>query len=165
MYITSLRGVWPWYVFVLVLELTLTFRVVTQSTDAINKLIFDGLSTIRGKLVNETERIISALDLYPPADCGLSDNEKDAYVQERATLLLDDTNLSKYALHGYDPDRGKILVYSAPPFFDLHKDFWFGHNSPFLDPQSQSLISSISWHMYSITGAAVSDGFVVSNEN
>ncbi|KIK31538.1 hypothetical protein CY34DRAFT_111336, partial [Suillus luteus UH-Slu-Lm8-n1] len=51
---------------------------VTQSTDAINKLIFDGLSTIRGKLVNETERIISALDLYPPPDCGLSDNEKDA---------------------------------------------------------------------------------------
>lgn len=87
MYITSLRGVWPWYVFVLVLELTLTFRVVTQSTDAINKLVFDGLSTIRGKLVNETERIISALDLYPPADCGLSDNEKDAYVQERAVFF------------------------------------------------------------------------------
>jgi hypothetical protein len=165
-YTTSLRRVWPRYVFALALELTLTltFCVVTQPTDAINKLIFDGLSTIRGKLVNESERIISAVDLYPPADCALTDDEKDVYVKEHAAVLLDDTNLSKYALHGYDPDREKILVFSALPFFDLHEDFWFGRNSPFLDSQSQSLISSISWHMYSLTGAAVSNDFVVSNE-
>lgn len=131
-------------------------RVVTSSTEGINKLIFDGLSTIRGKLVNEAERVLSSLDIYPPDDSTLSDEERIVYIQQRADLLLDDKNLSHYVLHGYDPERGKILVYSAPPYLDLHEDFWFGRNSPFIDPQARSLISQISWFMYALTGAAVS---------
>ncbi|KAG1832345.1 hypothetical protein F4604DRAFT_1946058 [Suillus subluteus] len=128
---------------------------VTQSTEGVNKLVFDGLSTIRGKLVNDAERVLSSLGIYPPDDSSLSDDEKIDYIKQRATQLLDDKNLAEYALHGYDPERGKTLVYSAPPFLDLHEDFWFGRNSPFLNPQSRVLISCISWYMYSLTGAAI----------
>jgi hypothetical protein len=131
-------------------------RVVTSSTEGINKLIFNGLSTIRGKLVNEAEQVLSSLDIYPPNDSTLSDEERIVYIQQRADLLLDDKNPSHYVLHGYDPERGKILVYSAPPYLDLHEDFWFGRNSPFIDPQARSLISQISWFMYTLTGTVVS---------
>ncbi|KAG1883459.1 hypothetical protein F4604DRAFT_1677776 [Suillus subluteus] len=126
---------------------------VTEPMEGINKLIFDGLSTIRGKLVNEAERVLSALDIYPPDDTTMSDDEKNDYIQQRANNLLDDKHISGYTLHGYDPDRGKTLVYSAPAYLDLHEDFWFGCTSPFLDPQSRVLITHISWIMYALTGA------------
>ncbi|KAG1859308.1 hypothetical protein F4604DRAFT_1930851 [Suillus subluteus] len=128
---------------------------VTEPTEGINKLIFDGLSTIRGKLVNEAERVLSALDIYPPNDTTMSDDEKNDYIQQRVNDLLDDKHISGYALHGYDPDRGKTLVYSAPAYLDLHEDFWFGCTSPFLDPQSRVLITRILWIMYALTGAAI----------
>ncbi|KAG1844476.1 hypothetical protein F4604DRAFT_1689095 [Suillus subluteus] len=103
---------------------------ITQSTEGINKLIFDGLSMIRGKLVNEAERVLSSLNIYLPDDSSLSDNKKIEYIKEHATQLLDDNNLAEYSLHG----------------------FWFGQNLPFLDPQARALILCISWYMYSLMG-------------
>ncbi|KAG1812057.1 uncharacterized protein BJ212DRAFT_1301599 [Suillus subaureus] len=85
----------------------------------------------------------------------MSNEEKKDYIQQRTTVLLDDKNILEYALHSYDPDRGKTLIYSAPAFLDLHEDFWFGCNSPFLNPQSRALVSHISWFMYALMGAAI----------
>jgi len=128
-------------------------HIVTSSTEGINKLIFNGLSTIRGKLVNEAKWVLSSLDIYPPNNSTLSDEERIIYIQQHVDLLLNDKNLPHYVLHGYDPERGKILVYFAPPYLDLHEDFWFGRNSPFIDPQSRSLILQISWIMCALMGA------------
>ncbi|KAG2139904.1 hypothetical protein BD769DRAFT_1663072 [Suillus cothurnatus] len=128
---------------------------IMSSTEGINKLIFNGLSTIRGKLINEAERALSSLDIYPPDNSTLSDEERIIYIQQRVDLFLDDKNLSHYILHSYDPERGKILIYSAPPYLDLHEDFWFGRNLLFIDPQSRSLILQISWFMYALTGSAI----------
>ncbi|KAG1724320.1 uncharacterized protein EDB91DRAFT_1255277 [Suillus paluster] len=128
---------------------------VTECTDSINKLIFDGLSTIRGKLVNEAERVLSYLKIYQSDDSAMNDDKRSNHIKQCVMLLTDDTNLLEYILHGYDDERGKILVYSALFFLDLHEDFWFGCNSPFLNPQSRALILHISWPMYSLTGAAI----------
>lgn len=48
-----------------------------------------------------------------------------------------------------------MLVYFSPAFLKLHEDFWSDRNSPFLDSQSRSLISRISWIMYGLTGAVI----------
>ncbi|KAG1839668.1 hypothetical protein DFJ58DRAFT_845647 [Suillus subalutaceus] len=56
------------------------------STEGINKLIFDGLSTIRGKLVNDTEQVLSSLDIYPPDDSALSDEERIDYIQQHVNV-------------------------------------------------------------------------------
>ncbi|KAG1908767.1 uncharacterized protein F5891DRAFT_974086 [Suillus fuscotomentosus] len=128
---------------------------ITEHVEGINKLIFDGLLSIRGKLVNEAEQVLSNLNIYPPDDSRMTNDEKKEHIRQHAADLLDNKNILEYALHSYDSDRGKTLVYSAPAFLDLHEDFWFGQNSPFLDPQSRALISCISWHMYTLMGAAI----------
>ncbi|KAG2058803.1 hypothetical protein BDR06DRAFT_968300 [Suillus hirtellus] len=61
-------------------ELEVIAAEFTNSTEGINKLIFDVLSTIRGKLVNEAEGVLSSLNLYPPNDSTLSEEEKTDYV-------------------------------------------------------------------------------------
>ncbi|KAG1747044.1 uncharacterized protein EDB91DRAFT_1079682 [Suillus paluster] len=66
--------------------------------------------------------------------------------------MLNENDLRNYFLHGWDVDRGKILMFSAVTYFNFHQGFWFGRNSPFLDvPMSRIL--NLSWYVYELSGA------------
>jgi hypothetical protein len=127
-------------------------RLVTEPTDGVMSLVFEELANVRGKLVVAAEGCLPDLGVDPKAMADL---------QRRTNIITDETNLREYFLNCWDPVRGKVLVFSSPAFFRLHREFWFGRNSPFLDPRWEMLIQKPSWYMYGLTGAAVSQFFHV----
>ncbi|KAG1866443.1 hypothetical protein C8R48DRAFT_672179 [Suillus tomentosus] len=127
---------------------------LTEPTAGVIKLILDELSTVQGKLVQDAEGCLSALGLQH--DNKMSEEDQMARILARANLILDEQNLQDYFLHGWDADREKILVFSAPAFLNFHETFWFGRSSPFLnDSTSRAQISKPSWFMYELSGAAL----------
>jgi hypothetical protein len=128
--------------------------IVTESTSAIVKLVMDELPNIRGKLVQEAEGCLPALGLQP--DNTLSVEDDTAHIVEHSEAMLNERNMHTY-LHGWDAACMKMLVFSSNVYWNLHETFWFGRNSPFLnDPAARARISTPSWVMYELTGAAVS---------
>ncbi|KAG0695442.1 hypothetical protein DFH29DRAFT_880050 [Suillus ampliporus] len=101
---------------------------VTEATDGVMYLVFEELANIQGKLVIATEGCLP--------DFGINPNTMtDEAIQQRVGILVDSTNLEEYFLNSWDLERGKALVFSSPPFLRLHHEFWFGHQSPFLNPR------------------------------
>ncbi|KAG1845034.1 hypothetical protein C8R48DRAFT_678256 [Suillus tomentosus] len=128
---------------------------LTEPTAGVIKLVLDELSTVRGKLVQDAEGYLSALGLQHDTST-MSEEDQTARIVARANLILDEQNLQDYFLHGWDADREKILVFSAPAYLKFHEAFWFGRSSPFLnDSTSRARISKPSWFMYELTGAAL----------
>ncbi|KAG1777464.1 hypothetical protein EV702DRAFT_1101342 [Suillus placidus] len=121
---------------------------VTAPTDGVMSLVFDELANIRGKLVLAAEGCLPDLGIDPK-------EMADEALQHRVSIILDETNLCEYFLNGWDPVRAKVLMFSSPAFFRLHREFWFGRNSPFLDPKWEALVLPLSWYMYGLTGAAL----------
>ncbi|KAG2054214.1 hypothetical protein BDR06DRAFT_1007889 [Suillus hirtellus] len=127
---------------------------VTESTSAIVKLVMDELPNIRGKLVQEAEGCLPALGLQP--DNTLSVEDDTARIVECSEVMLNERSMHTYFLHGWDAARMKTLVFSGDVYWNLHESFWFGRNSPFLnDPVARARISTPSWVMYELTGAAL----------
>ncbi|KAG1896174.1 uncharacterized protein F5891DRAFT_1193408 [Suillus fuscotomentosus] len=128
---------------------------LTEPTAGVIKLVLDELSTVWGKLVQDAEGYLSALGLQHDTST-MSEEDQTARIVARANLILDEQNLQDYFLHGWDADREKILVFSAPAYLKFHEAFWFGRSSPFLnDSTSRARISKPSWFMYELTGAAL----------
>ncbi|KAG2057489.1 hypothetical protein BDR06DRAFT_969282 [Suillus hirtellus] len=128
---------------------------VTEPTASVIKLVLDELSTVQGKLVQDAEGYLLALSLQHDTST-MSEEDQMACIVARANLILDKQNLQDYFLHGWDADREKILVFSAPAYLKFHKAFWFGRSSPFLnDSTSRAWISKPSWFMYELMGAAL----------
>jgi len=75
----------------------------------------------------------------------------------RAELILDGTKFRTYILHGIHPVTGKILLFGAEHFLRFHIEFWFGTQSPLYEPSLRDRITSPPFHMYSLSGAAVSE--------
>ncbi|KAG1724154.1 uncharacterized protein EDB91DRAFT_1351041 [Suillus paluster] len=73
---------------------------VTECTDSINKLIFDGLSTIRGKLVNEAEQVLSCLKIYPSDNSAMSDDERSNHIKQCLRALILHISWPMYSLMG-----------------------------------------------------------------
>ncbi|KAG1727298.1 hypothetical protein EDD22DRAFT_961273 [Suillus occidentalis] len=127
---------------------------MTEPNDKILKLILGELSNIQGKLVQEAEGCLPALGLQP--DDNESIDEELAHILAHANIILDETNLRDYFLHGWDTECQKILVFSAKVFLDFHQAFWFGQNLPFInDAASRARISKPLWFMYKLLGAAL----------
>ncbi|KAG1821539.1 uncharacterized protein BJ212DRAFT_1296918 [Suillus subaureus] len=121
---------------------------VTVPTDGVMSLVFDELANIQGKLVLAAEGCLPDLGIDPK-------EMTNKALQHCVTIILDETNLHEYFLNGWDLVWGKVLVFSSPAFFQLHHEFWFGCNSPFLDPKWEALVLPLSWHMYGLMGAAL----------
>ncbi|KAG1773361.1 hypothetical protein EV702DRAFT_1048272 [Suillus placidus] len=127
---------------------------VTESTSSIIKLVMDELPNIRGKLVQEAEGFLPALGLQP--DNTLSVEDDTAHIVERSEVMLNERIMHTYFLHGWDTARMRTLVFSADAYWRLHESFWFWRNSPFLnDPAARAQISTLSWVMYELMGAAL----------
>jgi hypothetical protein len=114
--------------------------------------------TIRGKLIEAAERYVHYFGLEPPESSTLSDEEQCQFRIERAELILDGLQYRTYILNGVD-HTGKIILFGSEHFLRFHSEFWFGGQSPFLESSLRAMLTSPPFHMYSLSGAAVS-GFI-----